>query len=73
MRDKYIGNPSSACSLFPEVLPSAKAITEKGVKDKVILGVKDVDEIRNSMIKGAINIPADKIKILLLKCRRTRK
>ena len=39
-----------------------KIIAENGSQDKVILDVRDVDEAMNGMLKGAINIPAGKIK-----------
>ena len=39
-----------------------KLIAEKGAPDKIILDVRDTDEAMNGMLKGAMNIPAGKIK-----------
>ncbi|MBI5101351.1 MAG: hypothetical protein HZB33_05905 [Nitrospirae bacterium] len=39
-----------------------KAIAETGNGKSVILDVRDLDEAMNGMLKGAMNIPADKIK-----------
>jgi rhodanese-related sulfurtransferase len=35
---------------------------EKGAPDKIILDVRDKDEVINGMIKGAINVPSGEIK-----------
>lgn len=38
-----------------------KALAEKGAPDKIILDVRDPDEVANGMIRGAMNVPAGKI------------
>ncbi|TAN38978.1 MAG: hypothetical protein EPN25_12790 [Nitrospirae bacterium] len=61
------GSLGTAISYVPKPRPGEisieefKALAEKGAKDKMILDVRDLDEAMNGIIRGATNIPADKI------------
>jgi rhodanese-related sulfurtransferase len=61
------GSPETAISYVPKPRPGEiaieefKALAEKGAADKIILDVRDPDEVVNGMIRGAVNIPAGKI------------
>lgn len=61
------GSLETAISYVPKPRPGEiaieefKALAEKGAADKIILDVRDPDEVVNGMIKGALNIPAGKI------------
>jgi rhodanese-related sulfurtransferase len=62
------GDLNTVISYVPKPRPGEisieefKMIAENGAADKVILDVRDVDEAMNGMLKGAINIPAGRIK-----------
>ncbi len=62
------GDPNTVISYVLKPRPGEisieefKMIAENGSPDKVILDVRDVDEAMNDMLKGAINIPAGRIK-----------
>jgi rhodanese-related sulfurtransferase len=62
------GDPNTVISYVLKPRPGEisieefKMIAENGAPDKVILDVRDVDEAMNGMLKGAINIPAGRIK-----------
>ena len=62
------GNLTTTVSYVPKPRPGEilmeefKALAEKGAQDKIILDVRDKDEVINGMIKGAINVPAGEIK-----------
>ncbi|MGC2064571.1 MAG: rhodanese-like domain-containing protein [Thermodesulfovibrionales bacterium] len=61
------GSLETTISYLPKPRPGEieieefKALAEKGAVDKIILDVRDPDEVINGMIRGAINIPAGKI------------
>jgi len=61
------GNLETVISYVPKPRPGEisieefKALAEKGAADKIILDVRDPDEVANGRIRGAINIPAGKL------------
>lgn len=61
------GSLETTISYIPKPRPGEiaieefKALAEKGTADKIILDVRDPDEVINGMIRGAVNVPAGKI------------
>ncbi len=62
------GSLTSSISYVPKPRPGEiaieefKAIAEAGAPDKIILDVRELDEVANGMIKGAVNISESTIK-----------